>query len=157
ACLWAVTFPAWLCCCLPCGLAQTAPAPLVTAQAAGKAEQPGKKAGDLDIGEARRLFEEHQRNLEQVQKEQKSPESETKALDGERASLQGRLVDAGRIAQDSERRLTEIEKKLDKLTAREGEIRLNLNESRATIAQMLGIMQRMGREPPPVMVTERTD
>src|SRR5262245_1635684 len=65
ACLWAVTFPAWLGCGLPAALAQTALEPIVTAQAAGKPvpAQPGKKGSDVDVGEARRLFEEHQRNL----------------------------------------------------------------------------------------------
>ena len=43
------------------------------------------------------------------------------------------------------------------LTQQETQIRAALDESRATIAQMLGVMQRMGREPPPVMVTERND
>lgn len=158
-CLWAVTFPALLGCGLAAAIAQTAPEPIVMAQAAPKPApaQLGKKGGDVDVNEARRLFEEHQRNLEQVQKEQKSLESETKTLDGERASLQGRLVDAGKIAQDSERKLIRIENQVDKLTAQEGELRLELRESRATIAQMLAVMQRMGREPPPVMVTERTD
>jgi septal ring factor EnvC (AmiA/AmiB activator) len=161
-CLWAVTLPAWLCCFLPAALAQNGPEPIVTAQAKPDAAQrgpgksePGKK--DVDVDQARRLFEEHQRNLEKIQQEQKSLESETKALETERAGLQTRLVDAGKIAQGSDRKLTEIETKLERLTAQEAKIRLDLNESRATIGQMLAVMQRMGREPPPVMATHRAD
>jgi septal ring factor EnvC (AmiA/AmiB activator) len=71
--------------------------------------------------------------------------------------MQARLIEAGRTAQESERRLTEIESKLTRLSGEEKGIRKALGESRATIAQMLAVMQRMGREPPPVMATERSD
>jgi murein hydrolase activator len=155
-CSWVVTLSASLCCCLP-AFAQDAGdgGRIVIAQA--KSAEDQKKQGDLDIEQARKLFEEHQRNLQKIQQEQQSLQSETKALDSERASLQSRLIDAGRSAQDAERRLTVIERQLERLTAQEAEIRLALNESRETIGQMLGVMQKMGREPPPVMVTKRSD
>ena len=151
-----MTLSASLCCCLP-AFAQDAGdvGRIVIAQA--KSAEDQKKQGDLDIEQARKLFEEHQRNLQKIQQEQQSLQSETKALDSERASLQSRLIDAGRSAQDAERRLTVIERQLERLTAQEAEIRLALNESRETIGQMLGVMQKMGREPPPVMVTKRSD
>lgn len=116
-----------------------------------------QKTNDVDIEEAKRLFEEHQKNLQRVQKEQQSLEAEVKSLGAEQADLQGRLVKAGRTAQDSERRLSEIEDRLEKLSIQEAEIRIALDKSRAAVAQMLGVMQRMGREPPPVMVTKRSD
>src|SRR5688572_9090440 len=113
--------------------------------------------GDVDIEQARKLFEEHQRNLENVQKERGTLETETKTLDAERAKLQAKLIEGGRKAQNSEKRLSQIEDQMEQLTLQEAEIRLALNESRSAIAQMLGVMQSMGREPPPVMVTKRSD
>src|SRR5688500_14391736 len=64
--------------------------PIVIAQA----KPPGggsDTAGDIDIEQARRLFEEHERNLEKLRLEQQSLETETQALDTERANLQAKL------------------------------------------------------------------
>jgi septal ring factor EnvC (AmiA/AmiB activator) len=128
---------------------------IVVAQAKPRTGAAAKE--EVDIEQARKLFEEHQRNLEKVQKERDALETETKTLDADRGKLQAKLLAAGRDAQASEKRLTEIETHLEQLTAQEAGIRLALNESRAAIAQMLGVMQSMGREPPPVMVTKRSD
>lgn len=92
-----------------------------------------------------------------MRQEQRSLESETQALDTERANLQTKLIESARKAQASEKKLTAIEGDLERLIAQEAEIRLALNESRTAIAQMLGVMQGMSREPPPVMVTKRSD
>jgi septal ring factor EnvC (AmiA/AmiB activator) len=127
---------------------------IVVAQAKPRAGDP---KGDVDIEQARKLFEEHQRNLENVQKERGTLETETKTLDAERTKLQAKLLEGGRKAQESEKRLTQIEDQMEQLTLQEAEIRLALNESRSAIGQMLGVMQSMGREPPPVMVTKRSD
>ena len=122
--------------------------------------KPGARSLDgkpIDIEEARRLFEQHQKELETVQRQQEGLESETQSLNKESAALQGRLIESGKKAQQSEQRLTKSEAQLAGLTQKETQIRVALEESRATIAQMLGVMQRMGREPPPVMITERND
>lgn len=160
SCLWAVTVWAALGHAVPAFAGEAGRGePIVLAQARPAAEKDKGKAKepDIDIEEARRLFEEHQRNLEKIQQEQQGLETETKTLDTESAKLQTRLIDAGKSAQRSEKRLTQIEGELEKLTGQEAEIRLGLSASRATIAQMLAVMQSMGREPPPVMVTKRSD
>ena len=133
------------------------PTPVAQDEDTPKTDDSDKKNEDIDIDQARRLFEEHQRNLERIQKEQESLQSETQSLTAERADLESKLIEAGRQAQESEKRLTEIEGQLEKLGAQEAEIRVALTASRATIAEMLGVMQRMGREPPPIMVTSRAD
>ncbi|NJM33686.1 MAG: peptidoglycan DD-metalloendopeptidase family protein [Rhodomicrobium sp.] len=111
----------------------------------------------IDIDEARRLFEQHQKELEKVEKERQGLESETETLNDETASLQTRLIEAGQKVQAAEKQLTRSEGEIDELTKQEVRIRIALKESRANIAQMLAVMQRMGREPPPVMMTERND
>jgi murein hydrolase activator len=131
-----------------------------TQLAQSDAAKNGAKSLDgkpIDIEEARRLFEQHQKELENVQREQQGLETETQSLNEESAKLQARLIESAQKAQQSEKRLSRSEVELESLTKQETQIRVALEESRTTIAQMLGVMQRMGREPPPVMVTERND
>jgi septal ring factor EnvC (AmiA/AmiB activator) len=112
---------------------------------------------DIDIEEARRLFEQHQKELESVKREQQGVESETQTLQAETSALQSRLIQSAQKVQQGEKRLSASEAELAALTKQETQIRAALEQSRVTIAQMLGVMQRMGREPPPVMITERND
>lgn len=138
---------------------------IVVAQA--PAPKPQKAAGEkpvksldgntIDIEEARRLFEQHQKELERVQEERQGLESETQTLSAESAALQTKLIESAQKLQQSEKQLTRSEGEIEDLTRQEARIGVALNESRAKIAQMLGVMQRMGREPPPVMITERND
>jgi murein hydrolase activator len=111
----------------------------------------------IDIDEARRLFEEHQKELERVEREKSGLESETKTLTDETASLQTKLINAAAQVQQAEKQLTRSEGEIDELSRQEARIRIALNDNRAALTQMLGVMQRMGREPPPVMMTERND
>jgi len=111
----------------------------------------------IDLDEARRLFEKHQKELERVEKEQQGLKSQTQTLTQEAADLQQKLIDAAAKVKDAERRLTRSEDEIQELSKQEARIRIALEENRAKIAQMLAVMQRMGREPPPVMITERND
>jgi septal ring factor EnvC (AmiA/AmiB activator) len=111
----------------------------------------------IDIEEARRLFEEHQKELERVKREELGLKSETESLTDEAAVLQTKLIEAAKDVQNAEKTLTRSEGEIEDLTRQETKIRLKLNENRESLAQMLGVMQRMGREPPPVMMTERND
>ncbi|MEJ2117363.1 MAG: peptidoglycan DD-metalloendopeptidase family protein [Alphaproteobacteria bacterium] len=139
------------------------PGRLLLAQAETKVGHPDKKTiktmdgREIDIEEARKLFKQHQEKLKEVQRERKSLEARTKTLDSQRARLQTRLLKAAKKAQEVDKRLNKIESDLAKLSAREAPLRKALTESRRTIARKLGIMQRMGREPPPIMITERND
>lgn len=111
----------------------------------------------IDIDEARRLFEEHQKELERVESEKQGLQSETQTLTDESAKLQARLIDAAKNVQEAEKKLTRSEGEIAELSKQEAKIRIALSESQAKITQMLAVMQRMGREPPPVMMTERND
>lgn len=111
----------------------------------------------IDIDEARRLFEEHQKELERVEREKRGLQSETQSLTDESVSLQTKLIDAAKQVQEAEKKLTRSEGEIEELSKQEAQIRIALNENREKIAQMLAVMQRMGREPPPVMMTERND
>jgi septal ring factor EnvC (AmiA/AmiB activator) len=111
----------------------------------------------IDIEEARRLFEEHQKELERVEKERQGLQSQTDVLSGESAKLQEKLIRSAKLVQGAEAKLTRSEGEIEELKKQEAKINVALNDNRAKIAQMLAVMQRMGREPPPVIMTERND
>ena len=111
----------------------------------------------IDIDEARRMFEQHQRQLEQLEAEQRGLKSETETLSEESTQLQAKLIAAAQQVQQAEKTLTRSEDEIQELSKQEAKIRIALEDNRAKIAQMLGVMQRMGRQPPPVMMTERND
>ena len=68
-----------------------------------------------------------------------------------------RLVDTARLIQQSEGQLNLIESRLGDLDAQEKLLRGSLAQRQGSISSLLAAMQRMGRNPPPVMVTRRED
>lgn len=67
------------------------------------------------------------------------------------------LVETAAIIQRSERLLSGIETRLVELDAQEKLLRGSLQERQTSIARLLAAMQRMGRNPPPVLITKRED
>lgn len=94
--------------------------------------------------------------LEAEQRERDLREA-TITLNRERADLNQRLLKIGRDVQDVERELTTLEADLQQREVREQFIKGSLSAQHAKIAKLLAAMQRMGRNPPPVIVTKRKD
>lgn len=111
----------------------------------------------IDLDEARRLFKEHQSELERIEREQLGLKTQSETLNSETAQLQQRLIDSARKIKNAEKRLTRSEGEIAELAEQQKQLEVALEKNRAAIAQMLGVMQKMGREPPPVMMTERND
>jgi hypothetical protein len=63
----------------------------------------------------------------------------------------------GKLIQQSEAKLGGIESKLGELDAQERQLRGSLGERHGAISALLAALQRMGRNPPPVMITRRED
>ena len=80
-----------------------------------------------------------------------------KDLRKEREKLNVRLVETAALIQKSESRLTSIETRLDELRTQEQLVRGSLAQRQGQIAKLLAVLQRMGRNPPPVMMTHRDD
>ncbi len=78
-------------------------------------------------------------------------------LDAERERLNIRLVETAALIQRSEAKLTSIEGRLLELEAQEKIVRGSLGQRHGQIATLLGALQRMGRNPPPVLITRRED
>ena len=79
------------------------------------------------------------------------------ALAEERAKLNSELIEAGKRVQASEAKLSETEAKLAELTEQVNVIRSSITERKEAIVKMLSAMQRIGRTPPPALVTRRDD
>lgn len=108
--------------------------------------------------------EETERSLNEKRKALEASESKAKALqtdvadlDAERERLNARLVDTAALIQKSEAQLTAIEGRMSELEAQEKIVRGSLGQRHGQIAKLLVALQRMGRNPPPVLITRRED
>lgn len=114
-------------------------------------------AQQMTKDEAKKKLEADRSKLEQTQKMRKDIQSDVEKLASERERINARLVETGKLIQQSEAQLTQIESRLGELEKQEENLRRQLQAKHGTISGLLAAMQRMGRNPPPVMVTQRED
>ena len=124
---------------------------LVCASSYGAAED------DLSRDEAQKRLEETERKLQESRDREQGLAQDVAALAAVRARLNSELIEAGQRVQASEAKLSEAEAKLSELTEQVNVFRSSINERKATIVKMLSAMQRIGRSPPPALVTRRDD
>jgi septal ring factor EnvC (AmiA/AmiB activator) len=105
----------------------------------------------------RRQLEETKETLREKQAQEANLATDLRQLEVEREQLSQNLIDTARRIQESEGELSTIEDRLGELEAQERLLRGSLAKQHGSIAQLLGAMQRMGRDPPPVMITRRED
>ena len=113
-----------------------------------------------------RLDKLQQRDQEmETLREQQKKTAETEAalkreieqIGVDRRKLNQDLVDTATRIRDLERKITAIETKLKPLDADEARVRQSLDARRATIAEVLAVMQRMGLHPPPALMVSPED
>jgi septal ring factor EnvC (AmiA/AmiB activator) len=75
----------------------------------------------------------------------------------ERERVNARLLETAKLIQSSEAQMSAIEARLGELEAQEKTVRGSLEQRQGSISSLLSVMQRMGRNPPPVMITRRED
>ncbi len=75
----------------------------------------------------------------------------------EREQLNIQLMETASLIQKAEAQMTAIEARLGDLEAQEKLVRGSLDRRHDSIAKLLSALQRMGRNPPPVVVTRRED
>lgn len=107
--------------------------------------------------DARSKLDVQTKELESTRDRQRALESDVAAIDKERERINARLLETADLIQKSEARLNDIEARLGELGEQERVVRGSLNQRQDSIAQLLAVLQRMGRNPPPVMVTKRED
>jgi septal ring factor EnvC (AmiA/AmiB activator) len=107
--------------------------------------------------QAREKLEKSRQELDASRQRRQGLEKSIAEIQVEREKLSDSLRETARIIHDSEKRLSEIEQHQATLATQERKIRDQLSERHGRIAVLLGAMQRMGRNPPPVMITRRED
>ena len=119
---------------------------------------PARLAAQVtEPGEARRQLEASKYQLDEAQRRSKELQAEVARMHDEREQLNKQLIDTAQKIQAGEAQLTAIEARQDELEAQESLIRGSLEKSHGSISSLLAAMQRMGRNPPPVLVTRRED
>lgn len=112
---------------------------------------------DLSREEAKKRLNETEQQLQSSRAKEQGLTQDIATLAEERAKLNSELIEAGNRVQASEATLSETEAKLAQLTDQVNVIKSSITERKETIYKMLLAMQRMGRTPPPALVTRRDD
>ena len=112
---------------------------------------------DLSREEAKKKLDETSQKLQSSRAQEQGLAQDVVALAEARAKLNTELIEAGKQVQASEAKLSETEAKLNELTDQVTVIRGSITERKETIVKMLSAMQRIGRTPPPALVTRRDD
>jgi septal ring factor EnvC (AmiA/AmiB activator) len=112
---------------------------------------------DLSREEAQKKLDETSQKLQSSRAQEQGLSQDIAALAEARAKLNSDLIEAGKQVQASEAKLSETEAKLAELTDQVTVIRNSITDRKETIVKMLSAMQRIGRTPPPALVTRRDD
>jgi septal ring factor EnvC (AmiA/AmiB activator) len=119
--------------------------------------QEGSDEAQLDAEQARELYIRRKLRLKQIQAERAEIAREQKTLATNRARMHARLIETARAIKLSEKRLTEIEERLAVTRAQVKEQREKLDDKSAQMSALFVLMQSMGRQPPPIMITHSKD
>ena len=117
----------------------------------------GHGQDDLTRDEAKKRLGETEQELKSSRVRAEGLTRDLAALAEERARLRTQLIEAGKSVQASEAKLSETESELAALTAQVNTMQTSIDERKAAIVTMLSAMQRIGRTPPPAIVTRRDD
>ena len=112
---------------------------------------------DLSRDEAKQKLDQTEQKLQSSRAKEQGLAQDLAALAEERAKLNSELIEAGKRVQASEAKLSETEAKLAELTEQVNVIQSSITERKEAIVKMLSAMQRIGRTPPPALVTRRDD
>lgn len=107
--------------------------------------------------DAKQRLEQDQKRLQKAEQRASELKSDLSKAEEERARLNEQLQAAARSVQYSEGQLTSIETRRDALEAQRRIQQETLQQRHSSISKLLAAMQRMGRNPPPVIVTRRED
>jgi septal ring factor EnvC (AmiA/AmiB activator) len=114
-------------------------------------------AQDQPGDDVRRRLEAERGRYDATEKRSKEIQADLDKLNSERERINARLVETGKLIQLSEGKLGLIESRLGELDAQEQKLRAALEQRHGAISALLAALQRMGRNPPPVMITRRED
>ncbi len=99
----------------------------------------------------------NKQKLEAAETRAKQLQSDVGQMDAERARINAQLQETARLIQRGEGQMTVIEARRDELESQQKLLQGSLAQRHGQIASLLAAMQRMGRNPPPVIITKRED
>ena len=123
-------------------LAQTQPPQ--TAKTDDKAARETELRG---LEDTMRASEEQRRRIE----------ADVESIKADRARLSAALIETTAKVQDNERQMNAATQRLATLTDTESAMRKSLENRRGVIADVLAVLQRMGRNPPPAILVKPQD
>lgn len=129
----------------------------VSFAAAGLSARAEDKPGANDIPQKRMELRNVEDTIGAAQERAKKLQQEVAGHAAVRENLKNTLLEATIRLQETEARANEIETKLGALAADEKKLVESLDGRRALITEVLMILQRMGRRPPPALLTRPQD
>ncbi len=112
---------------------------------------------NLTPEQKRQLYEQHQQQLNELNREKDTLSRDVDTMAFERARLKSELIEKAQLIKLTEKKLSATEKEIFELRVKEELKRSELRERSGDMAKILAVLQRLGRQPPPVLVTERQD
>jgi len=134
-------------------LAALASAPLVSA---GHAQTTAAKEPQSAAEAAKRL-ETQRSELEAKKARDRQLQNDLTNIAVDSKEINQRLIDTAALVQKSEEQMTAIEDRLSGFETQERDLRGSLAKEHGRISGLLAALQRMGRNPPPVIITRRED
>jgi murein hydrolase activator len=128
-----------------------------TAPAADAAAGWQPSVDDASRTDAAQELETKQKALELARQREANLEAGIELLAKERTQLTEQLVTTAQKVQASEVNLSGVEARLKELGSKETLLRASLAQQRGVLVKLLAALQRMGRDPPPILITERAD
>ena len=119
-------------------------------------------ASDVESAEARRQaraaeLEALRRSIEVSERRQSDLQAEIAALTQDQAGLNAELIATAERLRETEDEIAANEARLDELRINEERIRASLYAQRDVMAEVLMALQRMGRTPPPALLSRPQD
>ncbi len=121
----------------------------------------------IQVSVAQDLSSQRDKNLEELKllqseislSEQRKQElaAEIGALEKDRATINRTLIEASTNSRSIEKRITKAETRLSQLRDEQADVRVFLNSKKALLMEVLGALQRMGRNPPPALLVTPED
>lgn len=106
---------------------------------------------------ARKMLDVGKRALSENDKRQGELQAELARLKEDEGQIRAQQLQTAKVIQASEAQLSAIEQRRGELEAQEQHVRGSLATKQGSLSGLLAAMQRMGRNPPPVMITRRED
>ena len=107
--------------------------------------------------EAARKLEQEKSALAAKESRSRELQKDVAGIVDERREINARLLETAALVQKSEEQMTAIETRLAGFERQEQAVRASLAKEHGKISGVLAALQRMGRNPPPVIITRRED